>query len=98
MSEQLENLTQVATELVAQRKSLFEQLDGLKVQQEVGAAQLKKFDTLIAVLQVAVDTPAVLDAALTQEAANATVSPSGPAEAANEAAAGITPEAAPAAV
>ena len=97
MSEQVETLTQVASEIVASRKALVEQLEGAKLQLEVGAAQLKKFDTLIATLQVAIDTPAVLEAALVQEAANATISPPGPAAASNEAAPGIAAESAQAA-
>jgi hypothetical protein len=77
MSQQLETLAQVLKDITANRKALADQTDTQRQQVEVGVAQLAKFDTLIATLQVVVESPNVLEAILTQEAANATVSPTG---------------------
>jgi len=70
-----DTLNQVLTDIVANRKNLANQLDTQRQQIEIGEAQLGKFDTLIATLQVSLDTPAVLDQIAQQEAANALVSP-----------------------
>lgn len=86
-STQVETLNQILTDVVANRKRLADETDTHRQQIEIGEAQLGKFDTLIALLQVGLDTPAYLGAATVQEAANATVSPTGAAAAANEAAA-----------
>ncbi len=86
MSQQIETINQVLVDIVANRKNLASQIETQKQQVEIGIAQLAKFDTLIAVLQVSADSPAVLEAAQTQEAANATVSPTGAPETANDAA------------
>lgn len=82
---QAETLNQILTDVIANRKNLADQIATQKQQQEVGEAQLAKFDTLIATLQVVTLAPNVMDAVLTQEAANALVSPTGAATAANEA-------------
>ncbi|MFI5397588.1 MAG: hypothetical protein ACHQ9S_18785 [Candidatus Binatia bacterium] len=86
---QVETLTQVIKDIVQNRKNLADQIVTQKLQVEVGEAQLVKFDSLIAVLQVASNSPKVLEAALVQEAANATVSPTGESTAANEPAADV---------
>ncbi len=84
---QAETLNQILTDVLANRKSLADQIETQKQQQEVGIAQLAKFDTLIATLQVVTLAPNVMEAVLTQEAANALVSPTGAAPASNDAAA-----------
>jgi hypothetical protein len=86
-SNQVESLNQILTDVVANRKALANQVETQKQQVEIGLAQLVKFDTLISLLQVGLDSPVVLEAAATQEAANATISPIGAGAAANEAAA-----------
>jgi hypothetical protein len=75
MTTQSDTLNQILTDVVANRKNLASQIETQQQQLEIGQAQLGKFDTLIATLQVALDTPAVLEAATQQEAANAIVSP-----------------------
>jgi hypothetical protein len=77
MSQQSDTLNQILVDVVANRKNLAAQIDTQKQQVEVGIAQLAKFDVLIATLQVTLDSDDVLAAAATQEAANATVSPTG---------------------
>jgi hypothetical protein len=77
MSQSIETLTQVLNDVAANRKNLAEQLDTQRQQIEVGEAQLIKFDTLIAALQVAVSAPNVMELIEQQEAANAIVSPTG---------------------
>ena len=94
---QLETVNQVIKDIVANRKNLADQVEVQKQQVEVGIAQLAKFDSLISVLQVASNSPKVLEAALVQEAANATVSPTGESAAANEPAADTAPQSAVAA-
>src|SRR5271168_3695860 len=94
---QIETLEQILKDVIANRKVLADQLETQKQQAEVGVAQLGKFDTLIATLQVTLNSPAVLDAASVQEAANATVSPTGAGSAANEPAAPAPAESAQAA-
>jgi hypothetical protein len=89
-SPQVETLNQILTDVVANRKNLASQLETQQQQIEVGTAQLAKFDTLIATLQVALDTPASMEAILQQEAANAVVSPTDAAAASNDAAAGAS--------
>lgn len=82
---QAETLNQILTDVLANRKNLADQVDSQKQQVEVGEAQLTKFDTLIATLQVVALAPNVMDAVVQQEAANALVSPTGAASAANDA-------------
>lgn len=84
---QQETLNQILTDVLANRKNLADQIETQKQQQEVGVAQLAKFDTLIATLQVVTLAPNVMEAVLTQEAANALVSPTDAAAPANDAAA-----------
>lgn len=84
MTTQSDTLNQILTDVVANRKNLASQIETQQQQLEIGQAQLGKFDTLIATLQVALDTPAVLEAATQQEAANAIVSPTTAPAAANE--------------
>lgn len=71
----IDTFNQILTDVVANRKNLVNQLDTQRQQIEIGEAQVAKFDTLIASLQVTLDTPAILAAIEAQEAANALVSP-----------------------
>lgn len=82
---QTETLNQILTDVLANRKNLADQRETHKQQVEIATAQLAKFDTLIATLQVVTLAPNVLDAVIQQEAANAIVSPTGAAAAANDA-------------
>lgn len=91
---QSDTLNQILVDVIANRKNLADQLANQKQQLEVGEAQLTKFDTLIASLQVVTMAPNVLDAIAQQEAANALVSPTGAATAANDAAPAALPESA----
>lgn len=84
---QTDTLNQILTDVLANRKNLSDQRDQHIMQTEIAAAQLAKFDTLIATLQVVTLAPNVLEAVVQQEAANAIVSPTGAAAAANDTAA-----------
>lgn len=88
MTPQSETINQVLTDVIANRKNLADQVATQKQQVEVGIAQLAKFDTLIAALQVVQLAPNVMDAIIQQEAANAIVSPTGASGAANDTAPG----------
>jgi hypothetical protein len=83
-TKQSETLNQILTDVIANRKNLSDQIGTQKQQLEIGVAQLEKFDTLIASLQVTLQAPNVLDAVAQQEAANAVVSPIGAEGAAND--------------
>lgn len=89
---QSQTLEQILTDVLANRKNLADQVANQRQQIDVGVAQLAKFDTLIATLQVTLLAPNVLDAVLTQEAANAVVSPTGASGAANDAASRLVDE------
>lgn len=94
MTKQADTLNQILTDVSANRKNLADQIATQKQQIEVASAQLEKFDTLIATLQVVALAPNVLDAVVEQEAANAIVSPTGAAPAANDVAAAAVVESA----
>lgn len=79
-----ETLSQILADVMANRKNLADQVATQRQQIEVGVAQLEKFDTLIATLQVVALAPNVMDAVIEQEAANAIVSPTGAEGAAND--------------
>lgn len=91
-TKQSETLNQILNDVIANRKNLADQVATQRQQVEVGVAQLEKFDTLIATLQIATLAPNVLDAVAEQEAANALVSPTGAAGAANESAPAVESE------
>lgn len=96
-TKQTETLNQILTDVMANRKNLADQISTQRQQVEVGVAQLEKFDTLIATLQVVGMAPNVLDAVIEQEAANALVSPTGAAGATDGAAPAVESEQAQAA-
>lgn len=82
---QTDTLNQILTDVLANRKNLSDQRDQHLMQAEIAVAQLAKFDTLIATLQVVTLAPNVLEAVVQQEAANAIVSPTSAPAAANDA-------------
>jgi hypothetical protein len=94
MLKQSETLSQILTDVLANRKNLADQVATQRQQVEVGVAQLEKFDTLIATLQVVALAPNVMDAVIEQEAANAIVSPTGAEGEANESASSAPQESA----
>jgi hypothetical protein len=97
MSQTKETLTQVLTDVLANRVNLSNQLDQQKQQLEIGQAQLDKFDILIASLQTSVANDTALEAIDTQHAANkavSSISPTGPAANDQAPAAGTEAEAA----
>lgn len=91
-TQQTETLNQILTDVLANRKNLADQVANQKQQVEVGEAQLTKFDTLIATLQVVTLAPNVLEAVSEQEAANALVSPTSAAGASDSAAPAVESE------
>lgn len=74
MSDTKETLSQVIDDIIKNRANLANQVVQNKQSVEVGEAQLVKFDTLIASLQVALNMEGFMDAVAIQEAANAAAS------------------------
>ena len=77
MSATKETLSQVMTDVIANRANLASQLATQKQQLEIGQAQLVKFDQLIASLQIVTADDDLLSAVDDQHAANAAVADSG---------------------
>lgn len=82
------DLAGVLDNVIENAKSLAKQIDEQSAQLEAGKAQLSKFATLIAGLQVAISDEKILEAVQAQAGANALVSPPLPAAANDQAAAG----------
>lgn len=85
LNEILENILQNHAALQKQINDQLAQLAG-------GQEQLRKFDVLIASLQVAIQTGSHLEAVVTQAGANALFSPTLPASASNDGVAGVDVE------
>lgn len=90
-----EILQGILGEVIQSAAALKAQIKGQEDQIAAGQAQMVKFDSLIASLQVSIGNDNVLTAIEAQAAANALVSPTSAAPAANDASAATSEAAAP---